>query len=144
MKCGNKGIRGSRSFGAKNNDPLEAIVFAGLLERLSWLWWGIRAKPLRWGRKPCSWAKYHGKRRENQGFSPIICVDEALRFPPQLDHSPTVRCFLYAYPYSDTSRTYTPSTRIYGYLQGCFPSSLATAKPRFYVGKFGQRAKVTL
>src|SRR5262245_36431600 len=21
------------------------------------------------------------------------CVDEALRFPPQLDHSPTVRCF---------------------------------------------------
>ena len=46
--------------------------------------------------------------------------------------------------YSDTSRTYAPSTRIYGYLQGCFPSSLATAKPRFYVGKFGQRAKVTL
>jgi hypothetical protein len=48
------------------------------------------------------------------------------------------------YPYSDTSRTYASSTRIYGYLQGCFPSSLATANPRFYVGKFGQRTKVTL
>jgi hypothetical protein len=35
------------------------------------------------------------------------------------------------YPYSDTSRTYAPTTRIYGYSQGCFPSSLAIAKPRF-------------
>jgi hypothetical protein len=30
--------RGSRSFGAKNNDPLEVLVFIGLFERLSWLW----------------------------------------------------------------------------------------------------------
>jgi hypothetical protein len=28
---------GSRSFGAKNNDPLEVFVFIGLFERLSWL-----------------------------------------------------------------------------------------------------------
>jgi hypothetical protein len=47
-------------------------------------------------------------------------------------------------PYSDTSRTYAINTRIYGYIKGRFPSSLATAKPRFYVGKFGQRTKVTL
>jgi hypothetical protein len=36
-----------------------------------------------------------------------ICVDEDLRFPPQLDHSPTVRCFLYAYygnPYQPPAR----------------------------------------
>jgi len=35
-------------------------------------------------------------------------------------------------------------TRIYGYIKGRFPSSLATAKSRFYVGKFGQHTKVTL
>jgi hypothetical protein len=29
-------IRGSRSFGAKNNNPLEVLVFIGLFERLSW------------------------------------------------------------------------------------------------------------
>ena len=40
------------------------------------------------------------------------------------------------YPYSDTSRTCAPSTRIYGCVKGRFPSSLATAKPRFYRGKF--------
>ena len=34
-----------------------------------------------------------------------------------------------AYPYSDTSRACSSSTRIYGYIKGCFPSSLATAKP---------------
>jgi hypothetical protein len=33
------------------------------------------------------------------------------------------------YPYSDTSRTYAPNTRIYGYIKGRFPSSLATANP---------------
>ena len=44
------------------------------------------------------------------------------------------------YPYSDTSRTYALKTRIYRYIQGCFPSSLATAKPRFYVGKFDLHA----
>jgi hypothetical protein len=48
------------------------------------------------------------------------------------------------YPYSDTSRAYAPNTRIYGYIRCRFPSSLATANPRFYVGKFGQRTKVTL
>jgi DNA invertase Pin-like site-specific DNA recombinase len=46
--------------------------------------------------------------------------------------------------YSDTSRTYAPNTRICGYIKGRFLSSLATAKPRFYVGKFGQPTKVTL
>jgi hypothetical protein len=48
------------------------------------------------------------------------------------------------YPYSDTSRTYAINTRIYRHIKGRFPSSLATAKPRFYVSKFGQRTKVTL
>jgi hypothetical protein len=49
-----------------------------------------------------------------------------------------------SYPYSDTSRTYAPNTRICGYVKGRFPPSLATAKPRFYESKFGQPAKVTL
>jgi hypothetical protein len=31
--------RGSRSFGTKNNSPLELIVFTSFLERLSWLGW---------------------------------------------------------------------------------------------------------
>jgi hypothetical protein len=48
------------------------------------------------------------------------------------------------YPYSDTSRTYTPNTRIYGYIKSRVPLSLATAKLRFYGGKFGQYTKVTL
>src|SRR5262249_45985682 len=48
------------------------------------------------------------------------------------------------YPYSDTSRTCAPNTRIYGYIKGHFPSSPVTAKPRFYVGKFGHCTKVTL
>jgi hypothetical protein len=29
--------RGSRSFGAKNNDPLEVFVFTAFFERLSWV-----------------------------------------------------------------------------------------------------------
>jgi hypothetical protein len=37
------------------------------------------------------------KRGKYKVFLSTVCVDEALRFPPQLDHSPTVRCFLYAY-----------------------------------------------
>ena len=39
-------------------------------------------KPQRWGRKPCSRAKYHAKRGQNQGFSSTVCVDEDLRFLP--------------------------------------------------------------
>jgi hypothetical protein len=31
------GTGSSRSFGTKNNDPLEAIVFIGLFERRSWV-----------------------------------------------------------------------------------------------------------
>ena len=73
---------GSRSFGAKNNDPLEVLVFPGLFERLSWLGWSVRDERQRWGRQPESWVKYHGKRGQYQRFSSIICVDEALRFPP--------------------------------------------------------------
>jgi hypothetical protein len=34
---------------------------------------------------------------QNQRFSSIMCVDEALRFPPRFDRLPTVRCFLYAF-----------------------------------------------
>jgi NAD(P)-dependent dehydrogenase (short-subunit alcohol dehydrogenase family) len=70
----------SRSFGAQNNDPLEVLVFPGLFEKLSWLWWGVRDERQRWGRKPNSWVKYHGKRGQIQRFSSIICVDETLPF----------------------------------------------------------------
>src|SRR2546421_3512721 len=37
-------------------------------------------KPQRCGRKPCSWAKHHDKRGQNQGFSSTVCVEEALVF----------------------------------------------------------------
>jgi hypothetical protein len=77
------GYRGSRSFGAKSNDPLEVIVFPGLFARFSGLGWSVRDERQRWGSKPNSCVKYHGKREQNQGFSSIICVDEALRFPPR-------------------------------------------------------------
>jgi hypothetical protein len=36
--------RGSHSFGAKNNDPSEVLVFTGLFERLFWLGWDVRDK----------------------------------------------------------------------------------------------------
>jgi hypothetical protein len=42
-------IPGSRSFGAKNNDPLEVFVFTDLFERLSWLGWSVPDKQPRWG-----------------------------------------------------------------------------------------------
>jgi hypothetical protein len=42
---------GSRSFGAKNNDPLEVFVFVSLFERLSQPEWGVRGKPQRAGKK---------------------------------------------------------------------------------------------
>ena len=74
--------RGSRSFGAKNNDPLEAFGFTGLVERLSGLERSVRDKPQRWGRKSCLWVKYHNKRGQNQEFSSTVCVDEDLRFLP--------------------------------------------------------------
>jgi hypothetical protein len=38
---------GSRSFGAKNNDPLEVFVFIGFFKRLFWLGWSVGAKPER-------------------------------------------------------------------------------------------------
>ena len=43
---------------------------------------GGRDERQRWGSKPHSWVKYHGKRGHNQRFSSILCVDEALRFLP--------------------------------------------------------------
>jgi hypothetical protein len=36
--------RGSRSFGAKNNDPLEVVVFTGLFAILLWLRRDVRDK----------------------------------------------------------------------------------------------------
>ena len=36
--------RGSRSFGAKNNDLLQVFVFTSLFERFSWLRWCIRGQ----------------------------------------------------------------------------------------------------
>jgi hypothetical protein len=35
---------GSRSFGAKNNDPLEVLVFTGVFERPFWLGYDVRDK----------------------------------------------------------------------------------------------------
>jgi hypothetical protein len=49
-----------------------------------------------------------------------------------------------SYPYSDTSRTYAPNTRIYRYIKSRFPRFLAIVKPRFYTGKFGQCTQVSL
>ena len=43
--------RGSRSFGAKNNDLLEVFVFVSLFERLYHPEWGVRGKPQRAGKK---------------------------------------------------------------------------------------------
>jgi len=51
---------------------------------------------------------------------------------------------LAAYPYSDTCRTWSSSTKVYGGVKHHFPLSLVPGKPRFYVGKFGQHTKVTL
>jgi len=75
-------VWGSRRCGAQNNDPLAVLVFPGLVERLSWLGWGVHDARQRWGSKPNLWVKYRGKRGQNQRFSSTICVDEALRFPP--------------------------------------------------------------
>ena len=72
---------GSRSFGAKNNDPLEVLVFPGFFERLSWLGWSVRDERQRWGRQPESWVKYHGKRGQYQRFSSIIGVDACSGHP---------------------------------------------------------------
>jgi hypothetical protein len=47
-------------------------------------------------------------------------------------------------PYSDTFRAYSSNTRIYGGAKGRFPLLLTTAKPQFYVDKFGRSPKVTL
>ena len=47
-------------------------------------------------------------------------------------------------PYSDTCRTYSSITRVYGVVKNHFPSSQATGKPRLYVGKFGHHTQVTL
>src|SRR5215510_13210495 len=87
---------GFRSFGAKNNDPLEVFVFTWRFERLFWRGRSVGHKPQRWGRKPWSRAKYHTKRGQNQGFSSTICVGEDLRFSPQLDGKRADRCCLYA------------------------------------------------
>ena len=56
---------------------------------------------------------------------------------------PTPNCDV-IYPYSDTCRTYSSITRVYGFVKNHFPSSQATGKPRLYVGKFGQHTQVTL
>ena len=48
------------------------------------------------------------------------------------------------YPYSDTCRTWSSITKVYGCVRHYFPLSLATGMPRFYVCKFGQHTKVTL
>ena len=43
-----------------------------------------------------------------------------------------------------TSTTCAPNTGIYGCINDHFPASLATAKPRFSIGPFGQCTTVTL
>jgi imidazolonepropionase-like amidohydrolase len=49
-----------------------------------------------------------------------------------------------AYPYSDTCRTCSSITKVYGAVKHHCPLSLTPGKPRFYVGKFGQHTEVTL
>ena len=48
------------------------------------------------------------------------------------------------YPYSDTCRTCSSITKVYGGVKYHFPLSLVPGKQRFYVGEFGQHTKVTL
>jgi hypothetical protein len=48
------------------------------------------------------------------------------------------------YPYSDTCRTCSSITKIYGGIKHLFSLSLAPGMPLFYTGKFGQSTKVTL
>ena len=48
------------------------------------------------------------------------------------------------YPYNDTSTNMLSNTKIYGRVKNRFPWSLVTAKPLFYVCKFGRRTQVTL
>jgi hypothetical protein len=49
-----------------------------------------------------------------------------------------------SYPYSDTCRTWSSITKVCRCVKHHFSLSLATGKPRFYVGKFGHHTKVTL
>jgi hypothetical protein len=46
--------------------------------------------------------------------------------------------------YAIVSKFQSAKIGVYGCIKDRFPSSFATAKPRFYVGKFDQRTKVTL
>jgi L-ascorbate metabolism protein UlaG (beta-lactamase superfamily) len=48
------------------------------------------------------------------------------------------------YPYSDTCRTWSSITKVYGGVKHRSPLSLVPGKPQCYVGKFGQHTKVTL
>src|SRR5881409_356643 len=47
------------------------------------------------------------------------------------------------YPYNDTSTNMLSNTKSCGRVKTGFPWSLVTAKPRFYVGKFGRCTQVT-
>ena len=47
-------------------------------------------------------------------------------------------------PYNDTSTNMLSNTKSCGRVKTGFPWSLVTAKPRFYVGKFGRCTQVTL
>ena len=57
---------------------------------------------MRQSQREKAWKKTHmpgksdSKRGKYQWILPTIGVDEDLRFPPQIDHTSTVRCFLYA------------------------------------------------
>ena len=73
---------GSRSFGAKNNDPLEVLVFTSLFEKIPWLGWGVRDKPQRWGRKP-----FHGR-------NTTVNVDKIRGFRPSYAWTKTFVFFL--------------------------------------------------
>jgi hypothetical protein len=100
---------GSRSFGAKNDDPLEAFVFTHLFERLSWLGWGVRGKPQRRGSKPCSWAKYHGKHEQYQEFLPHCMYGRS----PSFSSSPLtveVRIVIFCTPATGTPACETVQT----------------------------------
>jgi hypothetical protein len=57
-----------------------------------------------------------------------------LRMPIRVSH----------YPYSDTYMHMLFNTKVYERVKNHFPWSLATANPRFCMGKFWQYTQVTL
>jgi hypothetical protein len=86
----------SRSNGTKNVDPLPATVF--VIHKAKAFVFLCKRHPTHKarGRKPFSWIIFRAKRRNYQGITPTLCVDEALVFL----HGSTVyqRCVVFCMP----------------------------------------------